>query len=84
MPRRRVFISASTDSDLRGVQAMLESVGISVVGWEDLPSAPVADTLRAVISSCDGLVGLAGPGAMPAGVLVEVGAALAFGLPVVL
>src|SRR6266545_5071659 len=79
-----VFLSAGRDTDLERVRSDLRDRDFRTVEWRDLTTGGLARGLPAALESCDALVAVLDGTEVPAAVLMEIGAALGRGLPVVI
>src|SRR5436309_8439359 len=79
-----VFLSAEGKTELALVRGLLERANLRVVGLEDLPSTDLTTSLSTILEHCDAVVAVIDSPHPVAAVLLEIGAAIGGGRPVVL
>ncbi|MBB5912174.1 hypothetical protein BJY24_001041 [Nocardia transvalensis] len=78
-----VFLSAALDTDIEPAKTMLAENGFDSIQWTQLPAEGLAKGLPEILGDCAGLVAIIDRTSVAPAVLLEIGAALGRGLPVV-
>src|SRR5437660_657365 len=80
-----VFVTASSGAPQGEVEQLLIQSGLSLVRWSDLPLGPLGESLVDALGRCIALIAVLADGTRPsAGALIDIGAALGRGLPIIL
>src|SRR3954447_25299432 len=82
--RIRLFLTGRFDASFARLKDFLTSAGLVVSTWEDYREPELLRGLRHALSGVDGVVALLDTPAFPPAVLIEIGAAVGLGLPIVL
>lgn len=79
-----VFLSAALETDIEPVMLLLARNGFRSVQWTQLPVGGIGRRLRDGISACAALVAVVDRAVVAPAVVLEIGAALGQGLPVII